>query len=60
VVAGARRARSFAFLDLKTALFEAAREAWPRGQYLCWRDDTHWSGPGHVVAARAVALRNRQ
>jgi hypothetical protein len=41
-----------AFLDLKPALVEAARNAYREsGQLLWWTDDTHWNEAGH----RAVA-----
>jgi lysophospholipase L1-like esterase len=41
-----------AFLDLKPALVEAARNAYQQsGELLWWRDDTHWNEAGHRAAA---------
>ena len=46
----------FEFLDLLPPLRTAAREFHARdGSLLWWRDDTHWNGLGHAVAAETVA-----
>ena len=44
----------FSFLDLTPHLIEAARSRFPRGEYLWWRDDSHWNVAGHQVAAEVV------
>ena len=44
----------FLFLDLTHHLVEAARSRFPRGEYLWWRDDSHWNVAGHQAAAEAV------
>ena len=44
----------FSFLDLTPHLIEAARSRFPRGEYLWWRDDSHWNIAGHQVAAEVV------
>lgn len=52
----------FGYLDLKPRMLAAARELWERERALLyWRDDSHWNGHGHRVAAAAVAeaLRSR-
>lgn len=42
-------------VDLTPALTEAARQALKQGQFIWWRDDTHWNRAGIAVAARVVA-----
>jgi hypothetical protein len=45
----------FEFLDIKEELVrEGKRLLEDRGEYLWWRDDTHWSDKGHAAAARIV------
>ena len=41
-------------LDLRPALRKEAARLLPRGEFVWWRDDTHWNGHGHVAAARAI------
>ena len=42
-------------LDLRPALIEEAeRLRATTGEFLWWRDDTHWNGLGHAAAARAI------
>lgn len=54
VVGTLARAADFPFLDLKPALVKEAHLAWEEGEYVWWRDDTHWNPRGHAAAARAV------
>lgn len=44
-------------LDLTPLLQDRARAAIARGEYLYWRDDTHWNGLGVRVAAEAIQQR---
>jgi len=48
------------FLDLTPALEAAARRLAPRGEFVYWRDDTHWNPAGIVVAAEAVTAMLRE
>ena len=41
--------------DLTPALQAEAWRLLPQGQYVYWRDDSHWNGAGIRVAARAIA-----
>ncbi|MBI5937117.1 MAG: hypothetical protein HY850_04645 [Betaproteobacteria bacterium] len=42
-------------IDLSPALAEAATRGLERGEFVWWRDDTHWNRAGIAVAARVVA-----
>ncbi len=42
-------------VDLTPALTEAATRGLERGEFIWWRDDTHWNRAGMAVAARIVA-----
>lgn len=42
-------------VDLTPALTEAAQQALKQGQFIWWRDDTHWNRAGMAVGARVVA-----
>jgi hypothetical protein len=46
-------------LDLTETLRDAARAGLARGQYVYWRDDTHWNAAGVALSARAIATRLR-
>ncbi len=42
-------------VDLTPALTEAAMRGLEHGEFIWWRDDTHWNRAGMAVAARVVA-----
>ena len=42
-------------LDLSEPLVAAAERGLPRGEYVYWRDDTHWNGRGMRAVAPAIA-----
>lgn len=42
-------------IDLTPSLRARARELLPKGEYVYWRDDTHWNGAGIRTAATDVA-----
>jgi hypothetical protein len=45
----------FPFLDLKPDFIEEARKLYDeKGEFLWWRDDTHWNEHGNEAAARIV------
>lgn len=41
-------------VDLTDAMLAASAEAFPRGEYLYWLDDTHWNPRGIRVAANEI------
>lgn len=48
------------FQDLTPAFVDEAARAWKREELLWWRDDTHWNGRGHRLAASSIEARLRQ
>ena len=48
--------QGLALVDLGPALSAAAQA----GETVWWRDDTHWNGRGHAVAARVLAAAVRE
>ena len=53
----ALREQGIEALDLTPLLQARARVALASGEYLYWRDDTHWNGQGVRVAAEAIQQR---
>lgn len=51
------RAQGIEALDLTPMMRERAAGDLARGEYVYWRDDTHWDGRGVSVAADAIARR---
>jgi hypothetical protein len=51
------RAQGIEALDLTPMMRERAAEDLARGEYVYWRDDTHWDGRGVSVAADAITHR---
>ena len=50
------QANSFGFIDLEPVMrAESERVYEESGDLLWWRDDTHWNGKGHLVAAQAIS-----
>jgi len=52
-------AHGIATVDLTPALTEAAQRLLPQGEYVFWRDDTHWNPAGIRAAAAVVAQKLR-
>ncbi len=48
------RAAGIATINLYPALAARADEAWPRFEYVVWRDDTHWNSRGIAAAADEI------
>jgi hypothetical protein len=54
-LAGLCRKYELRCTDLTTALVREADARLKHGEFIWWRDDTHWNGRGIAVAARVVA-----
>jgi hypothetical protein len=52
--------RGVAAVDLTPGLRAAARDAFAAGQYIYFRDDTHWNARGIAVAADTIAAALRR